>query len=322
MKTEMGAIHGAISEASQEADDTPLKKKLDAFGVLLTQLIGAICLLVWLINYSHFVEFTDQGVKFSFSKCTYYFKIAVALAVAAIPEGLPTVITTCLALGTRKMVKQNAIVRKLPSVETLGCTTVICSDKTGTLTTNQMSCVRVVTMTENGPSTVSVSGTSFNPRDGQATKVTDDAISSTAAIPRRTTQSTASSVDAALESLANGCALCNTSSLQTDEHGRVKAVGAATEAALLPLVEKLVAGGLVTPDVDDSNSSSLIPQVSNRREHVNHLAILEFDRDRKSMGALVNDDGTNSSTSRVPLNPCLRGARMRSLRTARSSPLT
>jgi len=227
MSTEIGKIHAQIHEASQEDDDTPLKKKLNEFGEALTKIIGLICALVWLINVKYFLTFELDGwvprnIRFSFEKCTYYFEIAVALAVAAIPEGLPAVITTCLALGTRKMAAKNALVRKLPSVETLGCTTVICSDKTGTLTTNQMSVAKLVAIGDSSGEVRSfkVEGTTYDPQDG---KIHDWP---------------AGSIDVNLETIAKVAAVCNDASVAHSSHQYV-ATGMPTEAALKVRITKL-----------------------------------------------------------------------------------
>lgn len=227
MNTEIGKIQQQIHEASLEESETPLKKKLDEFGSRLTTAIGLACLVVWIINYKNFIswELSDgwpTNVRFSFERCTYYFKIAVALAVAAIPEGLPAVITTCLALGTRKMAQKNAIVRKLPSVETLGCTTVICSDKTGTLTTNQMSVTEFFTL--GGKTTASriihVEGTTYDPKDGGIVDWT------------------CYNMDPNLQALAEICAVCNDAGIYFDGN-LYRATGLPTEAALKVLVEKM-----------------------------------------------------------------------------------
>ncbi|KAL7514053.1 hypothetical protein ACHAXN_011305 [Cyclotella atomus] len=276
MATEIGKIQLAVQGAAEDEEDTPLKKKLDEFGDMLSQVIGVICILVWAINYNHFFDPVHGSV---FKGCIYYFKIAVALAVAAIPEGLPTVITTCLALGTRKMAAKNAIVRKLPSVETLGCTTVICSDKTGTLTTNEMSCVEVVLPQKKGAmSTHTVAGITYAP------------------VGEITPPLNFGKDNAQLSMLSQIASLCNASSIEYDTKAKKYIrVGEPTEASLKVLVEKIglpdAAGAKLLAkkrETDPVNTAHAVNSMWGLKAKV--LATLEFHRDRKSMSVLVKPD--------------------------------
>ncbi|ONK74511.1 uncharacterized protein A4U43_C03F7130 [Asparagus officinalis] len=275
--TAMGSIRDAMLRTEDEV--TPLKKKLDEFGTFLAKVIAGICVLVWVVNIGHFQDPSHGGF---IRGAIHYFKIAVALAVAAIPEGLPAVVTTCLALGTKRMARLNAIVRSLPSVETLGCTTVICSDKTGTLTTNMMSVSKicVVRSVHRGPITsdYTVSGTTFAP-EGLIFDTEGIQLEFPAQFP-------------CLLHIAMCSALCNESTLQYNPDKRnYEKIGESTEVALRVLVEKV---GL--PGFDSMPSALNMLSKHERASYCNRywehqfkkISLLEFSRDRKMMSVLCS----------------------------------
>jgi magnesium-transporting ATPase (P-type) len=202
--TEVGQIGAMVGEAPTLS--TPLTKRLDQFARQITVFILAIGLAAFL--YARFVgdmELVDA------------FLVVVGLAVAAIPEGLPAIITVVLAIGTRAMASQRAIVRRLPAVETLGSVSVICSDKTGTLTRNEMTVVRVMLP----DSELTVTGAGYVPDGGFAgpdgpTDVADDAE---------------------VQELATAGLLCNDAVLRHGDEGWSVA-GDPTEGALVTLALK------------------------------------------------------------------------------------
>ena len=132
MDTEMGKIAGALAATADE--QTPLQRKLDELGKTLSWLVLGICVFIFVFNLVMKGNYSITGILETFM-------VAVSLAVAAIPEGLATVVTVVLSIGVTNMSKRNAVIRRLTAVETLGCTQVICSDKTGTLTQNKMTVV-------------------------------------------------------------------------------------------------------------------------------------------------------------------------------------
>ncbi len=133
MQTEMGKIAGALSASKEDA--TPLQKKLNQLSKLLSFLVLGICAIIMAVG----VIRSLPGI--TFKEMLNWFMVAVSLAVAAIPEGLAAVVTIVLSMGVTNMSRKNAIIRKMTAVETLGCTQVICSDKTGTLTQNRMTVI-------------------------------------------------------------------------------------------------------------------------------------------------------------------------------------
>lgn len=325
MDTQMGKIQKGVTQAKEEQPKTPLAIKLDEFGSTLTKIIGVICLAVWIISIP---KMDDPSFTNSWEGAIYYAKVAVALGVAAIPEGLPAVITLCLSLGTRRMAQRNVIVRKLQSVETLGCTSVICTDKTGTLTTNEMTAVSLVLLEKQGGKPGfqehRVDGVSYAPA-GSIDGVTKDLEVKT--LP-----------NGALADVAAVAALCNDASIvgnDVDYHfdedivddkgntiGRIhnekvkkkkgifgrkgkidlekafERVGEPTEAALCVLAEKI--GGMahyLEGEFIDSRTGLHInvppsvlasANVKEWRSLNARQATLEFNRDRKSMSVLCD----------------------------------
>lgn len=277
-KTALGAIHQSISN-DDEDEKTPLKRKLDDFGDSLAKVISVICILVWLVNIRHFNDPSHHGWL---KGAIYYLKIAVALAVAAIPEGLAAVITACLALGTKKMAKRGAIVRHLPSVETLGCTNVICSDKTGTLTTNQMSVARFLTVSSGfGVAEYQVGGTTYAPLGDVTTlegKHGERAEVRTAPVDK----------------LVEICSICNDAKVSYNaESDTYTNVGEPTEAAMKVLVEKLGSDNQAWNEkaLPNLSPADRVMAVNDHYEsRIPRVLTFEFTRDRKSMSVLARQE--------------------------------
>ena len=129
MDTQVGNIADLLD--NQDELDTPIKRKLNAVGKTLTVIGLIVCVLIFLLGALYHRPLIPQ------------FLVAISLAISIIPEGLPATATIVMALGVQRMAKKNALIRKLPAVETLGSATVICSDKTGTLTLNQMTVTHI-----------------------------------------------------------------------------------------------------------------------------------------------------------------------------------
>ncbi len=282
MHTQIGMIADMIQ--SYDEEPTPLQLKLDQLGKWLGTVALAICGIIFVFG---IIRDTHPGTILTSGLVAYLqaeerdiielFMTAVSLAIAAVPEGLPAVVTICLALGMQRMVKRHALIRKLPAVETLGCATVICSDKTGTLTQNEMTVVRGWASGE----MFQVTGEGYNP-EGQFFR--DGA-------PFGPATETATAL------LLRGALLCNDARLEQSGEANGKRtwrmIGDPTEGALVTLAAK---AGLWRDELE-----RVMPRV----------AEIPFDSERKRMTTVHQlRDGQilYPDLARAPLLAFVKGA--------------
>lgn len=242
MDTEVGKIAELIQ--TQVEMETPLNKKLKKFGKQIGLIILSICILIFVIKLLRQEAIIDA------------FIISISLAVAAIPEGLPVVVTTTLALGVQRMSKKNAIIRKLPAIETLGSTTKICTDKTGTLTKNEMTVKQLYLNDMN----YYVSGEGYEPI-GKITDPEGNQVS-----PQE---------NEVLETHILAGFLCNNAYLMRDEKEKYIIEGDPTEGAFIVLGEKT---GLARNETD---------------KKFERIVEYFFDSTRKRMSVVVDDKKSN-----------------------------
>ena len=264
MHTQIGLIAEMLQ--SYEAEDTPLQQKLEHLGKILGTICLVICGIVFiygLFRDTHLSSVFEIGflnyLSAEKTDIVNLFMVAVSLAIAAVPEGLPAIVTICLALGMQQMIKRNALIRKLPAVETLGCTTVVCSDKTGTLTQNKMTVMQGWA----GDKRFRVTGEGYDPNG--AFSMGDQPLEA------------ASDPDVAV--LLQGGLLCNDSNLEQKEddsgakHWRI--IGDPTEGAMTVVAAK---AGFWRKEMEKA-----LPRV----------AEIPFDSDRKRMTTIHRDKQTD-----------------------------
>lgn len=314
--TAIGKIGINLEDANKNHQKSPLTVKLNELTVQLGRIVGAICVSVWVINIP---KFNDPAFKNWYVAAFYYAKTSVALGIAALPEGLPAVITMCLSIGASRLANQNAIVRNLPAVESLGATSVICTDKTGTLTTNQMTVRSLVTCTgytghtgrgddkdrymrAGDTMTGHVSASAAGSSTMTPFQLKERDIKGNSYDPRGMIQdfdSRSSMQSLALQDIALICSICNDAKLVYDvenDNKKFGIVGEPTEAALKVLVEKMGVAGY-----DQSFDNTILIDQFDKYWHKLYTIdnINEFSRDRKLMSVVchknIEDNGHISS---------------------------